>query len=97
MRPATLLKSVALSAALLTGGLTCAALAVSTHTVVWDGLSTFNDSAITFTGFQANQLIDIKGSGQYEACCSVGKTYFTLDLYYNGGWNTVFELAHQGR
>jgi len=89
MRPGRLLPSIVLSV-VLWAGLTSAALAVSTtNTVVWNGLSNFNDSDISFDKFLANQLIDIKGSGQYEACCSTGKTTFTLDLKINDSWQTV--------
>src|SRR5262245_30884564 len=97
MRLATVLQAIALSTALLTGSLTSTALAVSTtNTVVWNGLSSFNDAAITFNGFLADQLSDIKGSGQYEACCWTGKTSFTLELYFNGGWQTVHTWKTKG-
>jgi hypothetical protein len=89
------LQSLVISIALLTGGLTTTALAVST-TVTWTGPVSFNDSEIKFKGFQANELIDIVGPGLYEACCSTGKTTFGLDLYYGGKWNTILSWNTKG-
>jgi len=54
--------------------------ASATTTVNWTGSDSFNDSQITFSGFQANQLDDIYGSGLYEACCRTGATNFTLQI-----------------
>lgn len=60
-----------------------------TTTVTWDGSDGFNDSTITFAPFAANQLSDILGTGQYEACCRYGVTNFALKLQLDGAWTTV--------
>jgi len=101
IRPVTLLQSIVLSTALLIGGLTSAALAVSTtKTVVWKGDDSFNDEKMTFDGFWSNQLTDITGFGRYEACCKDGPTNFKLQLRIgqdkNKEWKTILEWAATG-
>jgi len=99
MRPVTLLQSIAISAAVLTSGLSSAALAVSTtNTVAWTGDNNFNDDKITFNKFLANQLTDITGFGRYEACCTYGTTSFTLELRLGEDkkWKTVFTWTSTG-
>lgn len=95
MRLGNSLHSLVISVALLTGGLTTTALAVST-TLAWTGAANFNDDDISFKGFLANELVDITGSGQYEACCSTGKTTFTLDLFFGNQWNTILTWKTKG-
>jgi hypothetical protein len=96
MRPVTLLKSIALSAALSSVGMVPGAMAATT-TVVWSGGDNFNDAQITFNQFKANELTDITGFGQYEACCTVpAVTSFNLDLRLNGHWTTIFSWTTTG-
>jgi hypothetical protein len=96
MRPVTLLKSIVLSAALSSAGMVPGVVAATT-TVVWSGGDNFNDAQITFDKFKANELIDITGFGQYEACCTVpAVTSFNLDLRLNGHWTTVFSWTTTG-
>jgi len=94
-----MLASIAYSAALLTVSLTSAAFAVST-TVVWNGDNSFNDETMTFSGFWANQLTDITGSGRYEACCKDGATSFKLELRIGQGknkqWETILSWTTTG-
>ena len=63
--------------ALLTGGLTSTALAVSMTktTVEWKGPDSFNSAEFTFLDKEivANELLDITGSGLYEGCCKHGE------------------------
>lgn len=68
----------------------------ATTTVTWNGSDDFNDSTITFAPFVANQLSDILGTGQYEACCRYGATNFALKLRLDGTWTTVKTWASTG-
>jgi hypothetical protein len=77
------LHSIAVSVALLIGGLTSAALAVTT--IPWTGDNNFNDEAIYFKAFQANELTDITGYGQYEGCCTSKSTAFSMYLLVSTG------------
>ncbi len=70
--------------------------ASATTTVNWTGSNSFNDSQITFSGFQANQLDDIYGSGLYEACCRTGATNFTLQIDLNSHWTTLLQWSSTG-
>jgi hypothetical protein len=72
------LHSIGLSVALLIGGLTSTALAVTT--IPWTGDNKFNSEAIYFKPFKANELIDITGSGLYEGCCTNNSTTFSMYL-----------------
>src|SRR5262245_31574804 len=79
MRPLTLLQAIALSAALLTSGLTSVARAVST--IPWTGDNNFNNEAIYLSPIKANELSDITGYGQYEACCDPSKKTTSFSMY----------------
>jgi hypothetical protein len=95
MRPVSLLTSIVIgSVVLVAGALTSRASA--TTTVDWTGSNNFNDWQITFSPFQANQLTDITGFGQYEACCEKGWTTFTLDLQFDTGWKTILTWKTKG-
>jgi len=84
MRLLNSLHSIAVLVALLVGGLTSTALAVTT--IPWSGDNNFNDEAIYFKAFQANELKDITGYGQYEACCKdPTKTTFSMYLLVSTG------------
>lgn len=72
------------------------AAASATTTVNWTGSNNFNDAHITFSGFQANQLDDIYGSGLYEACCHTGATNFTLQIDLNNHWTTLLQWSSTG-
>jgi hypothetical protein len=79
MRLKNSLHSIIISFALLAGGLSSTALAVTT--IPWSGDNNFNDEAIYFKAFQANELTDITGYGQYEGCCTPNKpTAFSMYL-----------------
>jgi hypothetical protein len=96
MRFSNSLHSIALSIALLTGGLTSAALAVTT--IPWTGDNNFNDEAIYFKAIKANELTDITGFGQYEDCCANKTTAFSMYLLVSQGkdshghWNWHWQL-----
>lgn len=85
--------SVAVCALGLTLGLPSRAQAISVN---WTGADNFNDGTITFTPFLANQLTDILGSGEYEACCRHGVTNFDLKLKLDGIWTEIFSWTATG-
>jgi hypothetical protein len=70
----------------------------STTTVSWTGTSNFNDAWITFAPFTANELTDIYGAGEYEACCRRGPTAFTLSLRLGptNTWTSIFSWSSTG-
>jgi hypothetical protein len=70
--------------------------ASASTTVNWSGANNFNDAQITFTGFEANKLVDIFGSGLYEACCNRGSTNFTLQIDLNNHWTTILQWSSTG-
>jgi hypothetical protein len=73
-----------------------ATAASATTTVNWTGSDNFNDTQIIFSGFQANQLDDISGSGLYEACCHTGATSFTLQIDLNNHWIPLLQWSSTG-
>ena len=87
------LHSIGVSVALLVGGLTSTALAVTT--IPWTGDNNFNDEAIYFKAFKANELTDITGYGQYEGCCTNKTTNFSMYLLVSArqGQIRTLELA----
>lgn len=58
--------------------------AATLNSVNWSGQNSFDDGSMTISfsnRFLANSLVDISGSGMYEACCRNGAiTYFSLEL-----------------
>ena len=70
--------------------------ASATTTINWAGSDSFNHSQITFSGFRANRLDDIYGSGLYEACCHTGATNFTLQIDLSNHWTTLFQWSSTG-
>ena len=64
--------------------------------VDWTGSNNFNDAQITFAGLQANKLVDIYGSGLYEACCHTGSTNFTLQIDLDSHWTTILQWSTTG-
>jgi hypothetical protein len=76
-----------LSSLVLALGLTCSASAV---TINWNGSTDFNDNTITFSGFTANTLTDITGSGTLSSGRNVGLVTGYLDLYINGSWVNIW-------
>ena len=64
----------------------------------WTGDNNFNDEAIYFKAFQANELKDITGYGQYEGCCTNKTTAFSMYLLVSAGkdnqghWNWHWQL-----
>jgi len=65
-------------------------------TVNWTGANNFNDAQISFAGFKADRLVDITGSGLYEACCQTGSTNFTLQIDLNNHWTTILQWSSTG-
>lgn len=99
MRLKNSLHSTITSFALLTGGLTSTALAGTT--IPWTGDNNFNDEAIYFKAFKANELTDITGYGQYEGCCkNPAQTNFSMYLLVStgkdnhGDWNWHWQLIN---
>ena len=70
--------------------------ASATTTVDWSGSNNFDDAQITFSGFQANKLDDIYGSGLYEGCCRTRTTNFTLQIDLNNHWTTILQWSITG-
>lgn len=70
--------------------------ASATTTVDWSGSNNFDDAQLTFSGFQANKLDDIYGSGLYEGCCRTGTTNFTLQIDLNNHWTTILQWSTTG-
>jgi len=96
MRLLNSLHSIGASVALLVGGLTSSALAVTT--IPWTGDNNFNDEAIYFKSFKANELTDITGYGLYEGCCTNKTTAFSMYLLVSDGkdkfghWNWHWQM-----
>jgi hypothetical protein len=78
------------------GWLATTAVASANTTVDWTGSNNFDDGQINFTAFQADQLVDIFGSGLYEGCCRNKTTNFTLQIDLNGSWTTILTWSTTG-
>ncbi|MEQ9411504.1 MAG: PEP-CTERM sorting domain-containing protein [Fuerstiella sp.] len=56
--------------------------------VSWTGPSSFDDSTISFTGFQTSELTDVTGGGYYHD--HGGPTTVFLDILLDGVWTNLF-------